>query len=312
MNTQLLKERRGLIGSSDSAAACGISPFSDPFKLYGRLRIELDGQEWSDPTAGDNQDAKNFGTMLEPLIAAEWERRHGRQLRAADAIYHPDFPWSVSHIDRLADDRVVELKCYESPYFNGERQWGIDGSDEIPPDIRCQVMSQMRNSGETLADVMVCFRGKGTFACYTVEFDQTLADLITAAESELYLRVLERKPPPPDFARPWTLRILQMLNPVRTKSFCFLENCDAYFEEFQKAKEQIAVWDQIKDASQAKIVAEMGETEIAKTLGGWRVKRGRNFLVTPPPTWNEQPIEVDNNGKTSDRAAGSAGHSEEV
>ena len=287
---QLLTERRSRIGSSDAAACCGLSSWSDPLKVFARLVTEMDGKEWTFDESPD--DALRFGNLLEPVIAAEYARRTGRQIRKAPVQFNDEFPWSVTHCDYLTGDgRILEVKNYSSQWETKDgvsvRKWGADGSDEVPDDIRTQCIHQARDTGLRAIDVAVLFGGN-RFCTYTVEWDQELADLISAAESDLYLRAVERRQPEPDFARPWTLKILQLLNPVRTKSFCFLENCEQELSAFQHAKEQVAVWDQLKDAAQAKIVQAMGDAESAKSLSGWRVKRGRNFLVTPRPGWGEK------------------------
>src|SRR5690606_20076292 len=78
-----LQARRRGIGGSDAAVIAGLDPFKSPVRLWMEKRGEIEEEP-----AGE---AAEWGLLLEPVIAREFERRTGKRVRRRQAILqHPE------------------------------------------------------------------------------------------------------------------------------------------------------------------------------------------------------------------------------
>ncbi len=130
-HTAWLDGRRRGIGGSDIAAVMGLSRWRSPLDVYlDKIGAAPEREE---------SEAMAWGTALEPVIAAEYERRTGRRVQRVNAILqHPDHPWALANIDRLQTDHergrgVLEVK--NTGYFGGR---GWDG-DNVPDEYMLQL-----------------------------------------------------------------------------------------------------------------------------------------------------------------------------
>jgi putative phage-type endonuclease len=192
-----LAERRTGIGGSDVAAILGLSRWKTPLDVYLDKRGEL-------PPQPDN-DAMLWGRILEPVILAEFSRRHGVAVEKPDGVVRdPQFPWMLASLDGWAPemDAVVEVKTARSA--DG---WGEPGTDEIPAYYETQVAHYLAVTGARLAFIPVLI-GAADFRVYQVERDDSfIADLFEAERAFWHDHVLAGVPPEPinaaDAARLW-------------------------------------------------------------------------------------------------------------
>ncbi len=93
-----LQARRSGIGGSDAAAVLGLSPWKSPLALW----LEKTGRTPLDAPDPDIQERLKWGTLLEPVIAAEYRKRTGRPLRQPPQ-YHidrsPAHPFMLATLD---------------------------------------------------------------------------------------------------------------------------------------------------------------------------------------------------------------------
>ena len=193
-----LAERRKGIGGSDVAAILGLSRFRTPLDVY----LEKIGQAES---AAETEPMR-WGTLLEPVILAEFSRRTGVAVeKPRDIIRDPGFPWMLASLDGWAPEleAVVEVKTART-----SECWGDDGSGEIPAYYQTQVAHYMAVTGATIAFVPVLI-GASEFRVYQVERDEVLIrDMIEAERAFWHDHVLAGVPPEPvnaaDAARLWS------------------------------------------------------------------------------------------------------------
>lgn len=103
---QWLAVRNGGIGSSDAAAALGLSPYKSPLELW------LEKTNRKPPTDLSQSEAVYWGTVLEAIIANVYAERTGNKVRRINAVLqHPEHHHMLANLDRaVGSDGVLEIK----------------------------------------------------------------------------------------------------------------------------------------------------------------------------------------------------------
>jgi putative phage-type endonuclease len=147
---------RGL-GGSEIAAVVGLSPWVSRFALWHRKRGLLADQA--------NRPAFDWGHRLEPAIAEAWaEKRDMLDVERAGTYCHAERRWQLANVDRLLYDdehlpSPVGLLEVKTAHQYDAHEWGPDGTDEIPPYYRCQVLWYMDVLGVPEAHLAVLIGG---------------------------------------------------------------------------------------------------------------------------------------------------------
>lgn len=197
--SQFDEDRRTGIGGSDAPVALGLSPWSTPYDLF--LAKTGQGDEPPPPT-----EPMIWGTLMQPVIAAEYARRTGFVLVEEPAMLrHPTNHWMIGHLDGSIVDssprRILEVKTARDG-----RGWGEPGTDEIPLHYLLQCHHYLIVSGAEICDVAILISGSD-FRIYRVAADPEIAALLIAQEGVFWRHVEEREPPPPihlaDAVRRW-------------------------------------------------------------------------------------------------------------
>lgn len=160
------------VGGSEIAAILGLSPWESRFSLWHRKAgnvgpvVENDEMEW--------------GKRLEPVILQKYREVHPDvDFEVRNGTFAPDDrPWQIANPDLLATDRVVDAKF--SMFGDG---WGEEGTDEVPPHIRCQILWYMDVLDLPVGDLAVLVGGCD-FREYRVEYDSAEAAELRAAARE--------------------------------------------------------------------------------------------------------------------------------
>jgi putative phage-type endonuclease len=163
---------RGLgIGSSDAAAAVGLSPYKSSLSLW------LEKTHRKQPDDLSEKEAVIWGTVLEPVLATVYAKRTGLKVRKVNAVLQdPDYPFMLANLDREVlghPDGAGVLEIKTASYFSAP-QW----EDGIPVAYQCQVLHQLSVTGHAWADVAVLIGGQD-FRIYRVQRDDDkIADLV--------------------------------------------------------------------------------------------------------------------------------------
>lgn len=163
------------MSASKVAAVLGLSPYDSRFSLWhrmnGTVEHDLDG---ATPEL-------RRGHYLEPAIAAWFADQHpDATILAGGCWQHPDADWYTASPDRLmvtgaGDDR--EYAGVEAKTEADSDKWGDADTDQVPVEVRAQVMSQMDVCGTRRTYVAVLLPYL-EFRSYVIDFDQTEADYI--------------------------------------------------------------------------------------------------------------------------------------
>ena len=190
--------RRKYIGSSDAAAICGVSPYSNAYDVYLQKLGSVSGFEGNEATM--------IGNRLEGPILDMYEARTGAGLDFRDFPIVPgdqihDGPrWAAATLDALSGNRIVEVKTagMVSRLFNSD--WGDDGSGDIPVQYIMQAHHQMLTLGRNsdgIVDVPALIGGMG-FRIYHVERDSEIIEAMRDRLEDFWQCVQSQTPPAGD------------------------------------------------------------------------------------------------------------------
>jgi putative phage-type endonuclease len=180
------EERRTGIGGSDAAAVMGLSPWKTPYDLWTEKLGEAEPLAVSEPM--------RWGTLLEPVVAAEYCRRTSRTIEAAPTMLRATaWPWMIGHIDGrvVGESRILEVKTARTGIG-----WGEPGTDQIPLLYGAQVHHYLVVGGAEVCDVAVLIGGSD-FRIYEIWRDDDIAGALIEQEHSFWKHVLDRSPPDP-------------------------------------------------------------------------------------------------------------------
>ena len=188
-----LAVRKGGIGSSDAAAAVGLSPYKSPLELW----LEKTGRdgELSKADPDDENSPMYWGNLLEPIVAAHYTRRTGRRVRRVNAVLqHPREPWMLANLDRevVGSPAVQVLEC-KTAGLHGARLW----KDGVPEYVQLQVMHQLAVTGKQAADVAVLICGQ-ELQVHRIERDEGMIERLVELERQFWGYVERDQEPPAD------------------------------------------------------------------------------------------------------------------
>lgn len=181
--------RAGLcITATEIAAVLGLSPWQSRFSLWHK-KAGL-------PTAPFQPSvAMEWGIRHEPTVAAKYAEEHPELTISETGTWrHVEREWQRATPDRIADDRLVEIKT-----ATVDEGWGEPGTDEVPIYYRCQVIWQMDTLGYRRTDVALLV-GNCDYREYVVAYDETDAKVMRDAAERFLDDVRQGNRPPIDGA----------------------------------------------------------------------------------------------------------------
>jgi putative phage-type endonuclease len=159
-----------LMTASKVAAVLGLSPWESRFSLYYRMAGQLD--------ASPQTKATERGHYLEDAVAG-WLADQYPHLRfgRTGSWVNKTRPWQCATPDRIVRDGRRAVAVAEVKTAADWEEWGPDGSDEIPPYYRAQVVWQLDTLGLPVGYVAVLLP-RLQLRAYTVRYDQGEAEWI--------------------------------------------------------------------------------------------------------------------------------------
>lgn len=121
-------EQRALgITATEITAILGVNPYRSALDVWLEKRGDREPFEGNVRT--------KWGNLLEPVIRADYEERHGVRVEVPGTIAHPDHPWWLATPDGLVyrnsvdPERGLEIKTHT---IRMSHEYGAPGSDEVP------------------------------------------------------------------------------------------------------------------------------------------------------------------------------------
>jgi putative phage-type endonuclease len=189
--SEWLEVRKRGIGSSDAAAAVGLSPYKSQLELW----MEKTGRA---PATNEHQgleDPRFWGTLLEPYVALAYQQKTKRRVRKVNAVLqHPTYAFMRANIDRevVGCPDVQLLECKTAGEF-GSRLW----KDGVPEYVQLQVQHQLAVTGKDVADVAVLLCGQ-KLEIHRIARDEEVIARLVVLESRFWECVEAETPPPAD------------------------------------------------------------------------------------------------------------------
>ncbi len=183
-------DRQKYIGSSDTAAIIGISPWKTQLDVYldkVQPRVEI-----TDP---DKLRVLNRGKRMEPYVIDLLAEETGLEIiRRGERYLDPEHNFLAAEIDaEAASGENIEIKTV-SPFK--AKEWGEEQSDEIPLHYAAQAMHAMMVTGRDICIFGVLI-GADDFRLYRIERDDITISAIRHKEVEFWQRIQDRNPPEP-------------------------------------------------------------------------------------------------------------------
>lgn len=184
-----LRIRTNGIGGSDVSILAGINPYKSIYELWKEKTGQIEPEEKQSEYA-------YFGSVLEPIVKAEFMKRTGLKVRARNMILQSaDYPFMIADLDGIVNDHgeicIFEAKT-ASEYKLSEWKQGV------PRAYVLQVQHYMAVTGAVKTHIAAIVGGNHFFH-YTIERDEELIQEIIAMEKEFWERnVLGGIEPAPD------------------------------------------------------------------------------------------------------------------
>ena len=267
-----------LMTASKVAAVFGVANpnYSSARALWHEMRGDVPHQE-SDPTPEQER-----GHLLEPAVLEWWRRRHPEYttLDEQHVAAREDIPWAIATPDGLATGpvappAVVEVKTVGRP----DDEWGVPGTDQVPPRYLLQVFFQMHLTGARIAYVprLGPFL---EFEEFVVEYDEAVAAAVIERCHEFYLSLTGDVPPPMD-GSPATFAVIRRmyddLNPDQTVELD-PELARSFVDAETERKRQVGLLREVMGAAR---IAKCGDVPVARRQGA---RGGINVVCLPKST----------------------------
>lgn len=185
-----LKERKTYIGGSDIGAIISATKetYATPLDVYLDKTRENIAEE-------EINEAAYFGTLLEDVVANEYTVRTGNITSKPEGlIRHKDYPFLAANIDRWIGDKEYILECKTAGFMMG-KEWGEEGSEEIPESYYAQVAWYAAITGVSRVDIAVLIGGQ-KFKIYTYNADKLFQDNLIKAGVEFWQNHVVKRVPP--------------------------------------------------------------------------------------------------------------------
>lgn len=270
---QWLAVRRGGIGSSDAAAAVGLSPYKSPLALW----LEKTQRKPADDLR--HSEAVFWGSTLEAIIANVYADRTGNKVRRVNAVLqHPDHAFMLANLDRaVGSEGILEVKTAGG---HSAQFWEAG----IPEHYQCQVLHQLAVSGKAWGDVAVLIGGQD-FRIYRVERnDDQIADLIER-EATFWKMVEEDIQPEADgsVSSGNALAWLYPRDMGETLDCTEAPELNTLFDQLVHARQEREGLEQQEALLRQRIQSSMGEASSANFTGGkvsWKRSKDSSSVDT--------------------------------
>ena len=248
-----LKWRTFGIGGSDASVIVGLNKFRSIYQLW----LEKTGQVVPEE---EENDYTHFGTLLEPIVRAEFTRRTRIKVRAKKALLQSEeFPYMIADLDGVIYENG-EMCIFEAKTASAYKKetW----EDGVPVEYKLQVQHYMAVTGARKTYIAALVGGN-QFFYYEVYRDEELINIITRAEKKFWEEnVLQGKEPAPDGSNATTDYLKQKYNISNGETITLPADALALCTSYDNLSEQIKAVTERRDAVANQLKAYLKENEV--------------------------------------------------
>lgn len=248
------------ITASESPAVVGLSPYETARHIYERKLGNL-------PEIVDNA-AMRFGRKLEPIVVCEFCEVTGEVLLEypVPPQRHVNHECVIATPDaRLESKSLLEVKTTN---WRIAKALGEEGTDYIPEHWLVQTQQQLAVTGLDLCHLACLIDGR-TLKMFKVYRNGHLIDLLIAAATELWNRIIDRRPPEPNWFHSRTEELLKELYGVAEGTMVTLDESAAEaWTLYEHVGEEIRDLEKVRKAAKAKVLYAIGESAVGRMPDG--------------------------------------------
>lgn len=261
-----LKYRKDGIGGSDIGAIVGMNPYRGAFDVF------VDKTTDESPDISD-RDPVYWGTVLEPIVAKEFEKRSGKKVRRCNFILRSaESPFAFADVDRLVDGEDAGLECKTTNAFNC-KEWE---NDEVPASYVLQCQWYMYVTGYSKWYI-ACLIGGQRFVWSEIKRDDDLIKMLVSRAREFWDNVQNGIPPDIDGSDSCTEYLNSRYSSDNAETVIFTSDIAGAAAELCEVKKQEKALKEYKAALENKIKQYMGEAqagECERYSVSWKTQRG--------------------------------------
>lgn len=268
-----LAARNTGIGGSDIAAMLGVSPYKSTVELWLEKTGMVEAPDLSE------KESVYWGTVLEDVVAKEFEIRSGLKTKRRNAILrHDKYPFMLANVDRLIVGQRAGLECKTANWRQADK-W--DG-DELPDEYYLQCQHYMAVTGLEKWFIAVLIGGN-QFAWKEINRDDALIETLTSKCREFW-HLVETKTRPPVDGSDASREMLSKSFPESNGQAIELP-IDAQFwiNQYEQASDNISSFEALKTEAENKLKDMLGENEcgrIGERAVAWKSTKGRETFDT--------------------------------
>ncbi len=251
-----LRLRKQGIGGSDASVVCGINRYKSPIELWMDKTDQLPYQE-----AGE---AAYWGTILEPLVASEFTKRKGIEVRRQKKLLQSkEHPFMLANLDGICKHPDYGTVIFEAKTASAYKS--SEWEDAIPDEYMLQIQHYMAVTGYKGAYIAVLIGGN-TFKWRFIERDEELISMLIQLEAEFWSYVQSETPPPLDGSDASANFLANRFPNSAPKSQIVLpDSATELIAEYAAASEQEKAITEQKKKAENLLKAMLGDNEIGTT-----------------------------------------------
>lgn len=285
MLTREQRERRqSSIGASEVAAILGLDTKKTGLDVWLSKRSAVADEE-------PQSEASLMGNLLEPIVAQRYALVHpDRKLLTCDTLFGSE-PFFTA-----TPDRIVQQMGDPASYIGGvEQEWlleiktrssytaktfGEPGTDQVPPEVLCQVMWQMGIAGMDYAEVALLVDGR-KYAEYAVQYDKAAFDAMQEQARAWWIRHIVNGHEPEIRGTAAVDYLRDKFRNVEGDIIVAEQRDEALMMAYHGVQQRIKQAEQEKDSIQSVIMQRIGNAPGLKGDTGslsWRPQKGRTSI----------------------------------
>lgn len=275
-----LNWRTSGIGGSDVSIIFGLNKFRSVYQLW----LEKTGQVI--PVEEEN-DYTHFGTILEPIVKAEFTRRTGLKIRSRNAILQSEeYPFMLADLDGVIYENG-EMCIFEAKTASTYKKeiW----EEGVPVEYQLQIQHYMAVTGAKKTYIAALVGGN-QFFYYEVFRDEELINIIIQVEKEFWKEnVKQGIEPAPDGSEATTKYLNQKYSNSNGNAVELPPDALDLCVSYENLSEQLKAVEKRRDAVANQLKAYLKENEVG--IVGDRKISWKTISTT---TFDKKRLETEN------------------